>query len=129
MQGDVAERVLDRFTEVGLVDDAAFALAWVESRSRSKGLGRRALAHELRGKGVAAAHVEAALEMVDDDSEEDAARELVRRRMRSLTRLEPAVRRRRLEAMLARKGYGGALVSQVVREELDLHDERGVEDS
>lgn len=49
---EVAQRVLDRFTEVGLVDDRAYARSLVRSRQETKGLARRALAHELRRKGV-----------------------------------------------------------------------------
>ena len=49
---DVATRLLDRFEEVGLVDDEAFARAWVESRQRGRGLARRALQQELRRKGI-----------------------------------------------------------------------------
>ena len=49
---DVATRLLDRFEEVGLVDDAAFAREWVEQRQSGKGLAKRALAHELRRKGI-----------------------------------------------------------------------------
>ena len=49
---DVATQLLDRFTEVGLIDDEAFARAWVESRMRGKGLARRALALELHRKGI-----------------------------------------------------------------------------
>jgi regulatory protein len=45
---DAAEAVLDRYTEVGLIDDAAFARAWVSSRQAGRGLARRALSSELR---------------------------------------------------------------------------------
>ncbi len=81
---DLAERLLDRFTEVGLVDDAAFARSWVESRQRSRGLARRALAQELRRKGVDDETARAALDEVDPDDEEAAARELVRKKLRSM---------------------------------------------
>ncbi|MEO5661990.1 MAG: regulatory protein RecX, partial [Nocardioides sp.] len=50
--GELAEQLLDRFAEVGLIDDEAFAKAWIESRQPGKGLARRALAHELRRKGI-----------------------------------------------------------------------------
>ena len=70
---ELAERLLDRFTEVGLVDDAAFARSWVESRQRSRGLARRALAQELRRKGVDDETARAALDEVDPDDEEAAA--------------------------------------------------------
>ena len=42
--GDIATRLLDRFEEVGLIDDEAFARAWIASRQPGKGLARRALA-------------------------------------------------------------------------------------
>ena len=49
---EAAEEVLSRFEEVGLINDSAFADAWVESRHHGRGLARRALARELRTKGV-----------------------------------------------------------------------------
>ncbi|POX41886.1 regulatory protein RecX, partial [Streptomyces sp. Ru72] len=58
---DVADEVLSRFEEVGLIDDSAFADAWVESRHHGRGLARRALAQELRTKGVDSALIDAAV--------------------------------------------------------------------
>ncbi|QWC85338.1 recombination regulator RecX [Nocardioidaceae bacterium] len=116
---EVAEPLLDRFTEVGLIDDAAFAQSWVEQRSRTKGLGRRALVQELRLKGVDQVHIEAALAEIGADEEREAARALAEKRLRTLSRLDPPVQRRRLEGFLARKGYPGSLVSEVVREALE----------
>jgi regulatory protein len=115
----VAERLLDRFEEVGLIDDAAFARAWVESRQPGKGLGRRALAQELRRKGIDDDVARAALDEVGPEDEEAAARALVRRKLRSLQRTDRATAARRLSGMLARKGHGGDIVWRVVREELD----------
>ena len=66
---DVATELLDRFTEVGLIDDAAFARQWVESRHRSRGLAPRALAQELRRKGVGDEEAKAALEQIDEDDQ------------------------------------------------------------
>ena len=65
---EVAERVLDRFGEVDLIDDAAYARAWVESRHSGRGLARRALAYELRQRGVADADAAEALEAVDAET-------------------------------------------------------------
>lgn len=118
-----AEAVLDRFVEVGLVDDAAFADAWVTSRHAGRGLARRALGHELRQRGVGADHVAAALAQIDVDDEVAAATELVRRRMPAPGRLPREVRERRLLGMLARKGYAQAVALRVVREQLDAADE------
>lgn len=117
--GDVAERVLDRFTEVGLVDDAAFAEAWVRSRQSGRGLSRRALRHELRQRGVDDETVQAAVEEITADDEEAAARVLVARRLPGTRGLPREVRVRRLAGMLARKGYPSGLVMAVVREALD----------
>ena len=116
---DAAEAVLDRFTEVGLIDDAAFARAWVSSRQAGRGLARRALQSELRAKGVDPEVAAEAVDLVDDDDERAAARTLVQRRLVSMSRLDRATASRRLIGMLARKGYGGGLAAAVVREALD----------
>jgi regulatory protein len=115
----LAERLLDRFEEVGLVDDPAFARAWVQSRQRGKGLARRALAHELRRKGVDEEVARSALDEVGPDDEVRAARTLVRRRLARLGGLDRDTAVRRLTGMLARKGYPASVCFRVVREELE----------
>jgi regulatory protein len=120
---EVAEEVLDRFTEVGLIDDAAFANAWVESRHRGRGLGKRALAQELRRRGVDDQLARDAIDEIEPDQEEATARALVRKKLRSMRSLERQVAMRRLIGMLARKGYSGALAMTVVKQELAASDE------
>jgi regulatory protein len=115
---DAAGTVLSRFTEVGLIDDRAFAAAWVDSRHAGRGLSRRALASELRRRGVDGEIVGEAVAVVDTEAEERAARQLVDRRLASTRRLDQPARVRRLAGMLARKGYPGALAMRVVREAL-----------
>ena len=115
---DLAARLLDRFEEVGLVDDEAFARSWVQSRQPGKGLARRALAQELRRKGVDDDVARAALDEVDPDDEVEVARTLVRRKLRTVARLDRDVAVRRLTGMLARKGYPAGVCFRVVREEL-----------
>lgn len=115
---ELAERLLDRFTEVGLVDDEAFARAWVESRQRSRGLARRALAQELRRKGVDDETARTALDELDPQQEEEAARALVHKKARSLRQVDRATATRRLTGLLARKGYSSGLSFRVVRDEL-----------
>lgn len=117
---DVAEHVLGRFTEVKLIDDAAFAAAWVDTRHIGRGLARRALAQELRQRGVDSALVSEAVERLDPEQELATARALVERRIASTRRLDRQVRMRRLAGMLARKGYGEGLALRVVREALDV---------
>jgi regulatory protein len=116
---DVADTVLTRFTEVGLIDDAEFAHAWVDSRHRGRGLPRRALAAELRRKGVDPGIVDEALESVSTDDEAQAAAALVRRRLRSMSGLPRDVQLRRLVGMLNRKGFGGSLSYAVARRALE----------
>jgi regulatory protein len=115
----VAERLLDRFEEVGLVDDEAFARSWVQSRQSGKGLARRALASELRRKGIDDEVAGAALDEVDPEDEVASARALVQRRLRTVARLDRDVAVRRLTGMLARKGYPAGVCYRVVKEELD----------
>ena len=116
---EAAAAVLDRFTEVGLIDDAAFAAAWVSTRQSGRGLARRALTAELRAKGVDGEVAAAAVAEVDPQDEWDSARRLVERKLPSMARLDRVTAERRLMGMLARKGYGGGLAGYVVREALD----------
>jgi len=119
---ETATRLLDRFTEVGLIDDEAFARAWVRSRMTGKGLARRALALELRRKGIDDELIREVLDGIEPDAEDAAARAVVRRKLRSTRGLDPQVRMRRLAGALARKGYAPGTAMRVVREELAADD-------
>ncbi|MBK3628071.1 recombination regulator RecX [Streptomyces sp. MBT49] len=116
---DVAEEVLSRFEEVGLINDGAFADAWVESRHHGRGLARRALAQELRTKGVDPALIGEAVAQLDAEQEEQTARELVARKLRATRGLDRDKRLRRLAGMLARKGYSEGMALRVVRQALE----------
>ncbi len=115
---DVAERVLNRLHEVGLIDDSAVAELWVRSRHNYQGLARKALSIELRRKGVADDVVAEAVSAVDSDAEESRARELVRKRLRGTVPADELTVIRRLVGMLARKGYSEGLAYRVVKSEL-----------
>jgi regulatory protein len=125
---DAAETVLDRFIEVGLIDDAAFARDWVSSRQAGRGLARRALSAELRAKGVEPEVAAEAVGEVDDEDERAAALRLVERRLGGMRRLDRATATRRLMGMLARKGYNAGLAAAVIREALDSAGADGVSD-
>ncbi|MFE9098186.1 recombination regulator RecX [Streptomyces sp. NPDC007264] len=120
---DVADEVLSRFEEVGLIDDGAFADAWVESRHHGRGLARRALARELRTKGVDSALIDEAVGQLDAEQEEATARELVARKLHATRGLDRDRRVRRLAGMLARKGYSEGLALRVVRQALEAEGE------
>ena len=115
---DVAESVLDRLDDVGLVDDAAFAELTVHSAHTYRGLGRRALGAELRKRGVPDEIARDAVAAVQPADEERRARELVQRRLRSTTVSDEDTAVRRIVGMLARKGYPEGLAFRVVREEV-----------
>ena len=118
IEPDVADEVLGRFAEVGMIDDALFAQMWVTSRQRSKGLAGRALSQELRRMGVDDTTAADAVAAIDPDHERATARALVDRKLASTRGLAVDARVRRLAGMLARKGYSGGVAFAVVREAL-----------
>lgn len=113
---DAANRVLTRLTEVGLIDDQAFARSFVESRHHDRGLAARELSRQLLSKGIDGAAVADAVAGIDPDRERETARGLVERKLRSMSGLDAQVQTRRLAGMLARKGYSPGMAFQLVRE-------------
>jgi regulatory protein len=119
ISGDVAEGVLGRFTDVGLIDDAAFARAWVESRHYSRGLAGSVLKVELRRQGVDDEQIQEAVAGLGPDAEVATARRLVERKLAGTKGQPPQARARRLAGMLARKGYPPGLAYRVIREAME----------
>ncbi|GAB2750569.1 regulatory protein [Amycolatopsis magusensis] len=115
---DTSETILGKLDNAGLIDDAAFAEVWVRSRHNNQGLARHALVAELKRKGVDAEIAVQAAGEVDREAEEQKARELVRKRLRSLGNVDEQTAIRRLLGTLARKGYSQGLAYTVIREEL-----------
>ena len=113
---DVATAVLDRFTEVGLIDDMAYARGWVSSRHGTRGLGKRAVAQELRRKGVSDDVIAEALEPIDAEQERARALDLARSRYPQVMGLPYATQVRRLMGALTRRGYDVGMAGAVVRE-------------
>jgi regulatory protein len=116
---EVADAVLSRYTDVGLIDDAVFARAWVESRHHGQGLSARALSAELRQRGVDDDQIREAVDGLGADAEAETARLLVAKRLAATAGLPAQARVRRLAGMLARKGYPPGLAFRVIREALD----------
>ncbi len=115
---ETRETLLGKLDEAGLVDDAAFAESWVRSRHHHQGLARRALVTELKRKGVDGAIAEQAVGEVDRDAEEERARDLVRKRLRTMNGIDEQTAIRRLLGMLGRKGYPQGLAYTVIKDEL-----------
>ncbi|MCB7137742.1 regulatory protein RecX [Cellulosimicrobium marinum] len=114
--------LLDRYEEVGLVDDTQYAEMIVRTRHAERGLSRRAIAVELRRRGIDDETSASALDQVDDDSETEAAHDLARARLRRTVGLDRDVRVRRAVGALARKGYAPGVAFEVVQQELDRED-------
>lgn len=117
----LAERLLDRFVELGLVNDAEYAQTLARTRFAERGLARRAIADEMRHKGFEQHDVGPALEQISDEDEETAARKLVRGRLKRISSLARDVQYRRLAGFLGRKGYSSGLAMRVIKEELAAH--------
>ena len=117
---DVTAAVLDRFAEVGLVDDAGHAQALVRTRHAERGQTGQALRAELRRRGLADDTVDAALAQITPEEEERTARRLVVRKLAATAGLDTQVRVRRTLAALGRKGYPPSLVSRLLREQLAI---------
>lgn len=116
---DVAGHVLDRMEAVGLVDDAAFAHDWVQSRQQRRHLSASALRRELQNKGVDRDQIDEALSDVETDDELVAAEALAEKKLRSMTGLARDVQYRRLAGALARRGFSAGVTSTVLRRVLD----------
>ena len=123
---EVSERVLDRLAQLGLVDDADFAEQWVRSRRVNAGKGKRALAAELRTKGVDDDVITTALAGIDAGAERERAEQLVRDKLRreKLGDDDDTKVARRLVGMLARRGYSQTMAFDVVKGELASERER-----
>ena len=122
---DISARVLDRLTDVGLVDDAGFAEQWVHSRRVNAGKGKRALAAELHTKGVDNDVITSVLGAINPAAERGRAEQLVRARLRRENLGDDDIRvSRRLVAMLARRGFDQTMAYDVVSAELAAERER-----
>lgn len=136
LPAEAITHVMDRFEEVGLIDDEAFAQAWVESRNRSKGYASARLAQELRRKGIAEEHIAAALEQLDGDELRAQAENLALKRLGhndlppdryGPDRKEREKVMRRIVSHLQRKGYAPGVCMAATRSAMERHDngERG----
>lgn len=114
----VIDGVLDRLQEVGLVNDASFAVDWVTSRQQRRHLSRRLLRRELQAKGVERSHIDSALDQVDRNAELTSARDLADRKLASMNGVAREVQYRRLAGMLSRRGFDSAITTQVLADVL-----------
>jgi regulatory protein len=113
---DIIQSVIDHLLRLGYLNDERFARQWAASRVRTRGFGRRRIEQELRTKGVSRDIIRVTLEgQFEDSAEIDVARREAEKKLRSLTRFEPDVRRRRLAGFLERKGFPSGIIRAVLR--------------
>lgn len=112
------DEVLDRLTEVGLVDDVEYARAWLAGRWGRRPSGWRRLQQELRGKGIADPDIVRARELLTErggaPDEVASAAKLVAQARRRYANLEPRIQRQRLYGLLARHGYDGDTIRRAL---------------
>ena len=138
-RSDLVDAAIGRLTELGVVDDAAFARSWIESRDRVRPRGEHALRMELRQKGIDSETIVRTLDerrsegLARSDGtdtgplpDELAARRLLARHASALARVtDPRARRQRTYALLARNGFGPEIAAALSRpsvDELDVGD-------
>ena len=134
-KGEPAEhvdRAIERLTAQGLLDDAQFARQLARSKVASQGASRRRLQQEMFKRGVAREVADEAIAEVYEDEQVDEGvlvEEMARKKVRSLARLDPEARRRRLYAFLARRGYEGEAIRRAMRAVLDAGEGREAADA
>lgn len=110
---EIAQRVLDRFTEAQLIDDSIFAAAYVRSRI-DNGRSASAIRAELRRKGVSQDLIQLNLSEIDSEREQEIANKLAASRFARMSNLEDEVRKRRLLGFLQRRGFSQAIAYRAI---------------
>lgn len=123
---DVADGIVARYIEVGLLDDASLAATIARTRQAERGQAPRVIAAELRRKGFGEQDIEAALEPITDEVQWESARTLAEFKWNKMAGLDAEVRVRRLSGFLGRKGYPASMVFGLVRD-LNRADSEAVE--
>ena len=112
----IVDEIVERYREVGLLNDPELAATIARTRHRERGKSRRAVRQELQLKGFEADDIDAALEQISDDDEHEVARELAFKRWGQLESIDRDKRVRRVVSMLGRRGYSPSLAFALVRE-------------
>ncbi len=112
----VIEAVVADLTRLGYINDREFARQWAAGRIRLRSFGRRRIEHELRNKGISRDVIQETLsEVFEDVPEAVIAQQEAEKKLKSLTRLAPEVRRRRLAGHLERRGFPSETIYDVLR--------------
>jgi len=112
--------VVVRLQEQGFLDDESFARFWIENREQFRPRGRRALAYELRQKGLSNAAIDSALAALD---ESELAWAAIRDKVLQWENLDQVAFTNKALGYLSRRGFPYAICREAVdRAWLELHD-------
>ena len=124
---EIVDDLVTRFLEIKLLDDERFAREWVTSRAQHSARGKSVLRQELRHKGIPTPVIDAVLESLSPEIEEDSARMLLSRKLRAIDPASLSDReiyrkqQRRLYNMLALRGFSSELAQRVTQDALTEH--------
>jgi len=111
----IVASVIDHVTRLGYLNDATFARQWAESRVRHRGFGKRRIAQELKAKGIDLELIGETLKgLFEEATEADIARKEAEKKLKTMVRFEPEVRRRRLAGFLERKGFSFEVIRATI---------------
>ena len=116
IEEDIAQIALDRFEELGLINDQTFSENYVSTTHERRKLGKKALKQQLRSKGVSEEIANQAISQISEDDEFKAALALALKKIRSIQQDDPQGQIRKIVGLLARKGYSSTLSFQVAKE-------------
>ncbi len=113
---DTIGRVTDKLTELGLLDDHAIGQAVIRATVSRKAAGPRLLREKLRAKGLSSVTIQQLIDQCAPGPEDSLtqATALVQTKLKTMARLEPVARKRRLWGLLARRGFDGNTIQQAI---------------
>lgn len=112
----IADALIERYKDVGLLDDRALAATIARTRHAERGLAPRAIAMELRRKGFEEDDIAAALDPFSADTQRETAQRLAAARWRRTAGVDHEARVRRVVGHLGRKGYSPSLAFALVQD-------------
>ncbi|MCB9367981.1 MAG: RecX family transcriptional regulator [Calditrichaeota bacterium] len=114
-EAEEIELAIEKLKARNLLDDARFAEGFVRTRIETHPRGKSALIRDLVSRGISGATAKQAVsDHLSADQELDLAKELLRRKSRQYSSLDPETRKRRLTALLARRGFRPGIIFKVI---------------
>jgi len=123
IEEDIAKQALDRFEELGLINDQTYSENFVANTHERRKLGKKALKQQLRSKGVSEETANQAVLQISDEDEFKSALALALKKIRSIQNDDPQTQIRKIVSLLARKGYSSSLSFQVAKQVINYFPE------